>query len=505
MITAKVTVSGDFVLADLDRRIFGNFVEQMGRQVYGGLYEPGHPTADAHGFRKDVIALVKELGVTMVRYPGGNYLSGYDWKDGVGPRDQRPRTLDLSRYITETHQIGTNEFIDWCKLAGVEPMLAINLESEGFNSARQYVEYCNHPASTKWSDLRAAHGYPDPHRVRLWCLGNEPDGWWQIAAHTAESYAALATETAKALKWIDPSVELTVAGSSGRQMAGYGDWERIALEASYDYVDYLAAHIYFRNPHATTGDYLANCELMDAYIKELAAMCDSVAGKKRSRKRMMISFDEWNIAARWEIEDKKAPRGTWPDVYPLLEESYTVEDALLIGGAMQVLLNNADRVRMACFAQLINCIAPIMTVNGGSAWRQTIFWPLALASRYGHGQVLRQVTASPSYPTKDWGEVPYLLSTVIHDPSAGRTVVFALNRHLSEPMELEVALKDLGTGRHVEATHQLWHRDLKAVNSAAKPDTVVPSVIEKVSLAGETVTAVLRPASWNVIVVGKMK
>lgn len=501
MVKASVTVSADFVLSDIDRRIFGNFIEQMGRQVYGGIWEPGHPTADEHGFRHDVIELVRELGVTIVRYPGGNILSGYNWKDGIGPRDKRPRTLDLSRYIIETHKIGTNEFIDWCKVVGTEPMLAINLESQGFQSALDYVEYCNHKGGSKWSDLRIEHGYAEPHKVKVWCLGNEPDGWWQIGAHSAETYGRLAAETAKAIKWIDPDTQLTLAPSAARGMPHYGEWERIVLEDAFDYVDFICPHMYFKNDRNDTAEYLAWADQMDGYIKEIVAMCDAVAGKRRSTKRIMVSFDEWNIGARWPIEEKKAPRGEWPERLPLIEESYTVEDMLLIGGAMQALLNNADRVKVACFAQLVNCIAPIMTVDGGPAWRQTIFWPLSLASKYGHGQVLRQVVDSPSYSAKTWHDVPYLLSTVMHDASTGQTVVIAANRHLAEEIDLTVNLKGLGANRGVVETHELANPDLKAVNSVDHPDNIVPRKLDSVSVDGEVLKAKLKPASWNVIAI----
>ncbi|HWU16957.1 MAG TPA: alpha-L-arabinofuranosidase C-terminal domain-containing protein [Devosia sp.] len=503
MVKASVTVSADFVLSDIDRRIFGNFIEQMGRQVLGGIYEPGHPTADEKGFRHDVIDLVKELGVTIVRYPGGNILSGYNWKNGIGPREERPRTLCLSRFTIETHQVGTNEFIEWCKLADVEPMLAINLESEGFDSAREYVEYCNHKGGSQWSDLRIEHGYTEPHKVKVWCLGNEPDGHWQIAAHSAETYARIATETAKAIKWIDPNTQLTLAPAAARSMPYYGEWERIVLEDAFDYVDFICPHMYFKDDHKDTSEYLAWADQMNGYIKEMVAMCDAVAGKKRSRKRIMISFDEWNIGARWPIEEKRAKPGEWPERITILEEAYTVEDALLIGGAMQALLNNADRVKVACFAQLVNCIAPIMTVDNGPAWRQTIFWPLSLASKYGHGQVLQQVVESPSYKAKTWHDVPYLLSTVINDPETGRTTIIAANRHLTETMDLTVLLKGLGEDRRISHTHELANDNLKAVNSADDPDNIVPSDIQVISLSGEKLTAQLKPASWNVIVIDR--
>ncbi|HWU16956.1 MAG TPA: alpha-L-arabinofuranosidase C-terminal domain-containing protein [Devosia sp.] len=500
MTKASVIVDKDFVLSDLDRRIFGQFAEHMGRCIYGGLYEPGHPTADEHGFRQDVMELVKELGVTIVRYPGGNMLSGYNWEDGVGPKDQRPRRLELSRFVTETNQMGTDDFIDWCRKTGIEPMLATNVASRDLNGAWGHVEYCNIPGGTTMSDKRRANGYEEPHNVKFWCIGNEPDGFWQIAQKSAKEYGRIVAEAAKIIKWIDHDIEVAASASSNRNMPHYGDWERTILEDAFEYIDYLAPHTYFKND-PDTMEFFANIELMDTYIKETVAMCDAVAGQRRSSKRIMLSFDEWNIAARWKPEDKKAKPGEWPEVMPIIEDVYTVEDALLIGGTMQTLINNGDRVKVACFAQLVNVIAPIMTEDGGPAWRQTIFWPLALASKYGHGKIMKQVVSSEKTSTKAWAEMPYLVSTVLHDDATGQTVIFALNRNLEEPMDLSVALKGLGAERRITATHEIANADLKATNTKDNPDNIRPGTIALVRIDGETVNASLKPASWNVIVI----
>jgi alpha-N-arabinofuranosidase len=165
-------------VADVPDRLFGSFVEHLGRCVYGGIYEPGHPAADADGHRQDVIELTKELGINVVRYPGGNFVSAYRWEDGVGPREKRPRRLDPAWGTVESNQYGTNEFMQWCKLAGVEPMMAVNLGTRSVQEALDLVEYCNHPSGSAFSDLRRSHGHADPHNVRMWCLGNEMDGSW---------------------------------------------------------------------------------------------------------------------------------------------------------------------------------------------------------------------------------------------------------------------------------------------------------------------------------------
>lgn len=496
---ASIVVDRDFVLSDLDRRIFGAFVEHMGRCVYGGIYEPGHPTADAQGLRGDVMALTRELGPTIIRYPGGNFLSGYDWEDGVGPRDKRPVRRDLAWSSTETNQFGTNEFIDWCRKAGVEPMLGVNLGTRGPDAARRYLEYCNHAGGSTLSDLRRAHGYAEPHGVKFWCLGNEMDGPWQICHKTADEYGRAALETAKVMRWTDPTIQLAACGSSHRNMATYGAWEYSVLDHCFDEVDFISLHTYFRNDADDLAEYFGVIELMDAFIKEVVAICDAVAAKRRSLKRIMLSFDEWNVWYRTHrIEHMRKPG--WPVAPRLIEEVYTVEDALIVGGALIALMNNADRVKAACLAQLVNVIGPIMTEPGGAAWRQTIFHPFALAARYGRGRVMQARIGSPAYAAKAFPEIPYLAATVVDDRADGTTTVFALNRHPTEPLDLSVELRGLGAARHLLTAQELHHANLKAVNTRELPDTVGPRDMGYVSVAGERILARLKPLSWNVIV-----
>ncbi len=500
MVSAHVIVDRDFVLAELDRRIFGAFVEHMGRCVYGGIFEPGHPTADARGFRGDVLQLTRELGPTIIRYPGGNFLSGYDWEDGVGPVEERPRRLDLAWFTTETNRFGTDEFIEWAREAGVEPMLGVNLGTGGPDQARHFLEYCNHPGGTAQSDRRREHGHPEPHDVKFWCLGNEMDGPWQINAKTAAEYGRVAHETAKLMRWVDPSIELAACGSSNREMATFGAWEDTVLEHTFDDVEFISLHTYFTNPHGTTEEFFGNIERMDSFIKEVVAVADAVAARRRSPKRIMLSFDEWNVWYKARGIQYQRVAG-WPEAPKLIEEVYNVEDALVVGGALITLMNNADRVRCACLAQLVNVIGPIMTETGGPAWRQTIFHPFALAARHASGRVLRTVTSSPSYAATSAPEIAYLLASVVEDEAAGRVAVFALNRHLSEEMELSVELRGFAVSG-VETAVQVHHANMKATNTKAAPDTLAPAPLEAASVAAGKLTARLRPGSWNVIVLG---
>ncbi len=499
MISARLVVDTDFVISELDRRLFGTFVEHMGRCVYTGIYEPGHPTADENGLRGDVMALTRELGPTIVRYPGGNFMSGYNWEDGVGPKNQRPTRLDLAWYSTETNQFGTHEFVDWCAKVGTEPMLGVNMGTRGPDEARQFLEYCNHPGGTTLSKLRQANGAEKPFDVKFWCLGNEMDGPWQICQKTPDEYGRIAQETAKVMRMVDPTITLSACGSSNHDMATYALWERTVLEQCFEQVDFISLHTYFENKHDSTEEFFANIEVTDTYIKEIVAVADSVAARKHSSKRIMLSFDEWNVwYKKRAVEDLRKPG--WPVAPRLIEEVYNHEDALLNGGAMMALINNADRVKVACLAQLVNVIGPIMTEPGGPAWRQTIFHPFALTAKYAQGRVLRAVTESPSYEAKTFPEVPYLYGAVTDDESNGQTAVFALNRHLSEEMELSIELRGLGTERQLVTAQELYHPNVKATNTKDEPDTVSPAPLANVQIDGEKLRVRLKPGSWNLIV-----
>jgi alpha-L-arabinofuranosidase len=498
MLQGHIVVDRDFTIAPLDRRVFGTFVEHMGRCVYGGIFEPGHPTANTHGFRQDVLALTRELGATIVRYPGGNFLSGYNWEDGVGPSEQRPKRLDLAWGSTETNQFGTNEFITWCKAVGVEPMLAVNLGTRGPDEARHFIEYCNHPGGTHYSDLRRSHGYEQPHGVRFWCLGNEMDGPWQICQKTAAEYGRVAQETAKVMRWVDPSVQLTACGSSNRAMPTYGHWEQEVLERCFEQVDFISLHQYFRNDADDIKSYFGVIEDLDSFIREVAAIADAVAAKRRSPKRIMLSLDEWNVWYKaYTPEDLRKPG--WPVAPRLIEEVYNFEDALVVGGVLITLMNNSDRVKAACLAQLVNVIGAIMTEPGGPAWRQTIFHPFAQAAHFGHGEVLRTRIQTDSYSTSSHPKLDFLLTSVVHDPATGRATVFALNRSSSDEMQLVVELRGLGNRRLGHAS-QLHHTDPKATNTRSTPRAVEPTEHRTASVTGYRLQATLRPLSWNVFV-----
>lgn len=493
---SRLTIDPAARVAPVRRRTFGAFIEHLGRCVYSGVFEPGHPDADADGFRRDVLALTRELGVRMVRYPGGNFVSGYRWEDGVGPREYRPARLDLAWHSTEPNHFGLDEFIAWTRRAGVEPMMAVNLGTRGVQAALDLLEYCNIDSGTHLSDLRVAHGARAPHDIRLWCLGNEMDGPWQIGHKTAAEYARLAAETARALRMIDPDLELVACGSSGVGMPTFGAWEATVLAETYELVDHISCHAYYEERDGDLGSFLASAADMEHFIAAVIATADHVGATLRSRKRITISFDEWNV---WYLSrpTSQPPRSGWPVAPPLLEEHYHLADAVVVGSLLISLLRHSDRVAAACLAQLVNVIAPIMTEPGGRAWRQTIFHPFAQASRYAAGEVLRLDPVCASYDTAAHGEVPLLHAVATHSPE--ETVVFAVNRALDAPMELILDTRALGDVRVIEAT-TLAGPDPYARNTADAPRVVEPRVNPWVSPDPWRVR--LPPVSWNVIRLG---
>lgn len=493
---AELIVDRSFRVGEVDPRIYGSFVEHLGRAVYGGIYEPDHPSADANGFRGDVLDLVKELQVPVVRYPGGNFVSGYNWKDGIGPKEKRPRRLELAWRTIETNQVGVNEFAQWAKLAQSEAMLAINLGTGGIDEARELLEYCNHPGGTYWSDLRREHGFKEPHDIKVWCLGNEMDGPWQLGAKTAEEYGRLAEETAKVMRIVDPSIELVACGSSNRRMATFAQWEATVLEHCYDYVDYVSLHTYYGNRDNDTANFLAQSLDMDEFIKAVTAICDYIKAKKRSKKTLNLSFDEWNVWFHSNEQDRQIE--PWSIAPPQLEDVYTMEDALLVGSMLISLLRQADRVKMACQAQLVNVIAPIMTETGGRAWRQTIFYPYLHASVFGRGVVLNPVVNSERYDSKDFTDVPYLDSIVVFNEENEEINLFAVNRNLEGQLELNCSLRGFG-GYRIGEQISMSHGDLKAVNTAENPFNVAPKPGGNARLVDDELTATLPKASWNVI------
>jgi|SRR5271165_882463 len=485
-------------LPSLDRNLFGSFLEHLGRAIYEGIYDPGSKLADASGLRKDLVEEIRKLEVPMIRYPGGNFVSGYHWLDGVGPKEDRPKVLDKAWNSLETNQFGTNEFLAWCKLVGAQPLLGLNLGTGTPESAAALVEYCNIEKSTKWSDLRRKHGIGEPYKVTHWCLGNEMDGPWQIGHMHAAEYGEKAGDAARQMRYVDPSLKLIACGSSGPTMPTYLEWDRIVLEECYDYVDAISLHRYFDNTTETGGDsakFLALNLSMEKQIKEISAVCDYVQGRKRSAKKLWLSFDEWNVWYR--ARSGSAMDGAGKPAPHMLEEVYNLEDALLVGGLINSLLRNSGRVRVGCLAQLVNVIAPIMT-NSDGFYRQTIFYPYAWALKYARGAALEVLLEpGPSYEVPGYGQVPFLDVAGTIDQDNGTVTVFILNRDLAKPHQLELNWEAKGANRLL-SSFVITGTDLKAVNSFDKPINVAPQAPDKPVTSGNAIKLELPPRSHSV-------
>ena len=480
----RVYLDSRRTVAPLDRNLFGSFLEHLGRAIYEGIYDPASKLSDSNGLRKDVVGEIRQLGVPIVRYPGGNFVSGYNWLDGVGPKADRPRVLDKAWNSINSNQFGTNEFMTWCRAVGTEPLMGLNLGTGTPEEAAALVEYCNVEKGTKWSDLRRKHGFAEPYKVKRWCLGNEMDGPWQIGHMTATEYGLKAQDAARQMHYVDPSLQLIACGSSGPFMPTYLEWDREVLEQCYDHVDGLSLHRYFGNTAEDTGGdsakFLAMNLSMERQIAETVAVCDLVRGHKRSPKKLWLSFDEWNVWYRARSGD--AVNGHEQEAPHLLEEVYNLEDALLVGGLINSLIRNADRVKLACLAQLINVIAPIMT-NPNGMLRQTIFYPYSWALQFARGSVLNLLVDSPGYEVSGMGQVPYLDVAGTIDPESGKVSLFVLNRDLSKAHAVEINWQDQAPARALSAV-LLTGDDLKAFNSFDAPQRVLPRTLDKPSITG---------------------
>ncbi|MBR2055062.1 MAG: alpha-N-arabinofuranosidase [Clostridia bacterium] len=496
---AKLILDKDYVISEIDKRLYGSFIEHLGRAVYTGIYQPGHPAADKLGFRRDVIELVKQLNVPIVRYPGGNFVSGFNWEDSIGPVADRPRRLDLAWKTTETNEVGLHEFCAWAKEAGSEVMYAVNLGSRGPDAARNVVEYANHKGGSYWSDLRIKNGAKDPFNIKLWCLGNEMDGPWQMCAKTATEYGRVANEAAKMMKWTDDSIETVVCGSSGTGMPTFGTWEYQVLTECYDNVDYVSLHRYYGNPHNETEDFLASTLDLDDFIKTVSSICDAVKGTKHSKKKVNLSLDEWNVWYHSNQQDQTLYKTEpWGNALPLLEDIYNFEDALLVGLMLITMLKNADRVKIGCLAQLVNVIAPIMTNKNGGAWAQTIFYPVMQASTLGRGKSLLPQLTCEKFDTKHYTDVPVVDAAAVLQEN-GDVVIFAVNRDLKEDVLLDADLRSFGDMKVISHS-VLHHDDVKAINTEQNPNEVKPQDVTP-EKPDEGIR--LPAASWNVIRLSK--
>ena len=504
MYTARLVVGPASTHVEVPRRLFGTFVEHMGRSVYEGIYEPGHSAADAEGFRTDVSDLVRELGVTTVRYPGGNFVSGYRWEDGVGPREARPERLDAAWHSIETNEVGLHEFAAWADSVDLELMYAVNLGTRGVQEAADVLEYANHPFGTALSERRRANGADLPFGIRLWCLGNEVDGPWQIGHKTADEYGRLAAETARLMTFIDPTIELVAAGSSNAEMPTFGEWERTVLRHTAGLVQHISLHAYYEETDGDPESFLASASALDRYIETVAEIIDDAGCGTDSAHPVGITVDEWNVwyQTRWNEVDKAAVlTGDWPRHPRLIEDTYSVTDAVVVGSLLNSLIRHSDRVSMANLAQLVNVIAPIRCEPDGPAWRQATFFPFQRAAALATGRVVVPTVEAPSLATRKHGENPVMDAVAI--VTADDVIrVFVTNRSLSDPAEVTMTL---AAARLVATSSETLSipagGDRFTVNSAqAQPIGMTPLPRPTVTARNHTseVVVTLPALSWSV-------
>lgn len=484
-------------IGSLDRKLFGSFLEHLGRAIYQGIYQPGSPLADAQGFRTDVLEVVRKLGVPIVRYPGGSFASQYNWEDGIGPASERPRTLNLAWNTIETNRFGTDEFLAWCQAAGTEPYLTVNLGTGTIMQAAALLEYCNLPVGTHWSDLRRRDGHPAPYGVRYWGLGNELFGPWEIGHMSGAHYGRKAADVAQAMRRVDRSVYLVACGSSDPALANYLEWDREALKHCYHEVDAVSLHCYLGDTRAQTGGsdekYVAlNLEL-DRQIRDKLAVCEYVRTRLGARKVLALALDEWNV---WDYGTTRS-NGEHQIAPPLLEEVYTLADALVVGGMLNTMMRHADRIRIGCLAQLVNALAPIMT-NAHGLYLQSIYYPYRWALEFARGASLDLLVDAPSYAVAGLGRVPYVDAAATFDPATGRRTLFALNRDLDRAREVEILWESPVPGP-VRAAYVLTGEKLTETNTFGAPRRVHPQRLEAPLTRGRRTRLELPARSYAVI------
>ena len=464
---ASIRLDLDHHVGEIDPRIFSGFLEHLGRAVYEGVFDPESPLSDANGFRTDVAAALRKLAMPFIRYPGGNFVSNYDWRDGVGPREERPVRPEFAWRSIETNAFGVDEFIRWCRWMDTEPMMAVNLGTLGPRDAAELVEYCNLPGGTHWSEARRLNGGTDPHGVKLWCLGNEMDGPWQAGHCSAAEYAVKAQQAARLMRGIDPTIELVACGSSSRRMDTYMEWDRVVLETCWDDVEYISAHRYSRNTEDDSAWFLAEGVEIDRVLSDYAGLLAYVRGVKKSDKRVYVAFDEWNV---W-YKDREID-GAWTHAPHLIEEVYNLEDSLVCAQFLNSFLRHADIVKIACIAQIVNVVAPILTKTDGLLV-QSIFHPLQLFSQHARGVSLAPIVDGPTYAAGARGEVPMLDVSASYNAERDSVSVFIVNRSLTDDVDVQVSIGDRRATADLKTT-VLTGDDPKAHNTWEELDVIWP-------------------------------
>ncbi len=486
----KVIADKNIKVGEISDTLFSSFIEHMGRAVYGGIYQPDHPTADKDGFRNDVANELKKLNLSLVRYPGGNFVSGYFWEDGIGPKENRPTKKEEAWKSIETNEVGTDEFMKWTAKVGVKPMMAVNLGIGTVESARNLVEYCNGTTDTKYANLRRKYGSKDPYNVTYWCLGNEMDGDWQIGHLSADKYAEKAKEAAKLMKEVDPNIKFIACGSSHIDMPTFPEWDRVVLDNLYDVVDYLSVHQYFYES-TTEDDFFASNLAMEKYLGTLRSLLNYIQAKHRYKKSIYLCFDEYNI---WY---NTTPLPSEYQVAPhLLEEYQSMKDTLVFGGLTNALLNNCDIVKIACLAQLVNVIAPIVTRNDDGYVLNAIWYPYYNFCNYMRGTTLKSLVAGGEQFDSRFGKAYYISSAITY---TDKELVIQVVNYAKEDTLVDFEISGFSSFELI--SHLVMHdEDLNARNTFENPKRLLPHEHSgQVKVDGSKITVHLDKLSWNFI------
>ena len=492
---ARIYLDTHRSISPISPLIFSGFAEHMGRAIYEGIYDPASPHADERGLRTDVIAALRDLNFRSMRYPGGNFLSGYRWEDGIGPKDQRPHRRDLAWQSIETNQFGTDEFMEFAKEIKTEPMMSVNMGTASIQDAANLVEYCNAPGGTKYADMRVANGHRDPYGVKYWCLGNEMDGPWQIGHLEAEDYGKKAREAGKMMRWHDPSVSLVSCGSSNNRMPTYPEWDRVVLEHTWEVVDYHSMHHYANNHADDTGSFLALSADFEEFVDTLSGVLRYVKAKNRSKHDVYLQWDEWNVWYKARFEDDV--QGKWGQAPHLIEEVYNLEDALVVAEWMNVFLRKSDVVKVACLAQIVNVIAPILTTRD-ALLKQSIYYPFMLFSKLAAGVALDALVTAPTYETKQFGAQSLLDVSASYDEEHNTAAVFIVNRSQTDSLPVDLVWQDRAP-KAIKSVQQVAGNDPKAANSYENPNVVIAKPGDIPQLDGSTATLVLPPLSFTAV------
>lgn len=480
-LTARIKIDAERVIGDVDSLLYGNFTEHLGRCIYGGIHDPQSPQANADGFRKDVIAATKDMGVSVVRWPGGNFVSGYHWMDGIGPLNGRPKKKDLAWGDIEPNIVGTDEFVKWAEAAATEPYICVNMGTGTIEEARNWVEYCNAPAGFYYSDLRAKNGHAEPYKIKYWGLGNEVDGPWQMGHLNAEDYSKKALEAAKLMKWSDGSIKLIASGSSNYG-ADWQHWNRTIINQLFDYIDYISLHHYAGNREKDHLRFMASMQTVENVIGVTRGLIKEAQQRRRSRRPLYIAFDEYNVWYRTGNNEK-------------LEEHYNLQDALMVASYLNTFVRNADVVKMANLAQLVNVIAPMMVTND-KLWRQTTYYPLALFAKNVHGQSLEAFVDCGRYDAGDHKAVPYLDVSAVYN--GGSLVVNVVNRHGDKPIQTSL-INQFGKLGTTATVYEINSASLTDENTVAKQR--VASKESTVKISGNGLSYRFPPHSFTQIII----